>query len=221
VTTGILLDHNGHPVPDGTPVVFRVNYAEEGLADPFTQSTVNGIASMVLPLERVSTLEITATSEPALLSTQLTIPVQEDPFSVTESVPTPMPTETPQPTDTALPPTATVTASPTTVVTPEPEPPPPVDWRGFFVMCLGLVAALVGGYRLGNNEEAKARQGVRVALAGAIGLLLGYNYIALGLPGAMPSIARLGPLAAPVWAIFGGMLGVAAGWYWFVGRRRT
>jgi hypothetical protein len=104
------------------------------------------------------------------------------------------------------------------VATEEPEPPPRVDWRGFFVMCLGLAAALVGGYRLGNSHVAQARQGVRVALAGAIGLLVGYNYIALGLPGAEPSYLRFGALAAPLWAIFGGMLGVVGGWYWFVGR---
>jgi hypothetical protein len=86
-------------------------------------------------------------------------------------------------------------------------------------MCLGLAAALVGGYRLGNNGGSQTRAGVRVALAGAIGLLLAYNYVALGLPGASWAFQSLGALAAPFWAIVGGAMGVAAGWYWFVGRK--
>jgi hypothetical protein len=94
------------------------------------------------------------------------------------------------------------------------------DWRGFFVMCLGLAAALVGGYRLGNHHDTQPRQGVRVALAGAIGLLLAYNYVALGLPGSTAAVETFGALAAPFWAIVGGAVGVVAGWYWFVGRQR-
>jgi beta-N-acetylhexosaminidase len=115
VTTGVLLDHNGNQVPDDTFVEFRVNYANEGqtLSEFFSFPTVNGVASMALPLLRIDTLTITAKSEPDDFSTVLTIPVQEDPFSVTESVPTPMPTETPQPTDTPVPPTPTVTVTPT------------------------------------------------------------------------------------------------------------
>jgi len=39
------LDHNGHAVPDGTPVDFVVNYAREGLKNPTSVSTLNGIAT--------------------------------------------------------------------------------------------------------------------------------------------------------------------------------
>ena len=221
LTTGILIDQNGHQVPDETPVTFRVFYQEEGLPEFFTAPTSGGVASIVLQLNRQGRLQITASSEPALLSGLLEIPVQEDPFSVTKIVPTPMPTDTPQPTATAIPSTATHTPTATATVVIPPPPQPRVDLRGFFVMCLGLGAALVGGYRLGNNPETQRRQGVRVALAGAIGLLLAYNYVALGLPGAEGSFDSLGMLAAPIWGIIGGVVGVAAGWFWFVGRRRT
>ena len=78
----------------------------------------------------------------------------------------------------------------------------------------------MGGYRLGNHHETQRRQGVRVALAGAIGLLLAYNYVALGLPGSAVAVETFGALAAPFWAIVGGAVGVVAGWYWFVGRQR-
>jgi beta-N-acetylhexosaminidase len=225
VTTGVLLDHNGHQVPDETPVEFRVTYADvEGgpLSNTFIYPTVDGVASMRLPLDRVSRLSITARSEPAELSEILSMHVQVDPFSVTAIVPTLMPTQTPEPTETAVPSTPTVTVTPAPTATEAPSAPPDiVDWRGFFVMCLGLAATLMGGYRLGNNYQAQTRQGVRVALAGAIGLLVAYNYIALGLPGSASSFESLGALAAPTWAIVGGALGVLAGWYWFVGRRKA
>jgi hypothetical protein len=86
-------------------------------------------------------------------------------------------------------------------------------------MCLGLFAVLVGGYRLGTLDEPQPRLGVRVALAGAIGLLVGYNYYALVLPGAAIAHWWLGALAGPVCGLIGGIFGLAAGWYLVVGRK--
>jgi hypothetical protein len=88
-------------------------------------------------------------------------------------------------------------------------------------MCLGLVAVLAGGYRLGNRTESQGRHGTRVALAGAIGILITYNYFALGLPGARLAYDSLGALAAPVWAVLGGVVGLTAGLFWFVYRPRA
>jgi hypothetical protein len=85
-------------------------------------------------------------------------------------------------------------------------------------MFLALVAVLTGGYRLGTLEEPQTRLGLRVALAGAIGVLLGYNYYALSLPGTSLGYLWLGVLAGPVFGFVGGILALAAGWYWFVGR---
>jgi len=85
-------------------------------------------------------------------------------------------------------------------------------------MCLGLIAVLLSGYRLGTLEDQQTRYGIRVALAGTIGLLLGYNFVALSLPGTDVAYLWLGVFAAPVSAILGGILGLAVGWYFFVGR---
>ena len=219
VTTGILLDRNGHQVPDQTPVRFRVTI-EEGLTESFESPTINGVASLALLLNRPGQLQIDASSEPALLSDRFEINVQQDEvFEVTEIVPTPEPTDTPMPTQTPVP--ASPTPTPTEIATPVlPEPEVDrVDWRAFVMMCLGLVAVLVGGYRLGGNGQAHARQGIRVALAGAIGILAGYNYYALGMPGSMTAAESLEALAAPVFAIAGGLAGLALGWLYFVGRR--
>jgi hypothetical protein len=86
-------------------------------------------------------------------------------------------------------------------------------------MFLGLIAVLLSGYRLGTLEDQQARYGLRVAMAGAIGLLVGYNYVALSLPGTNAAFFFLGVFAAPVSAVLGGIVGLAIGWYWFVGRQ--
>ena len=220
VTISALKDHNGHTVPDETPVTFTLLYTELGLPDTLVVPTVNGVAEIPLQLNRPGPLEITASSDPAHVSTTIQINVQPDEsFGITPVVPTTAPTDTPEPTNTQPPPTATATVTPAPTATLEPEPTVvPVDMRAFFVMCLGLAAVLLSGYRLGTLEDPQTRYGVRVALAGAIGLLLGYNYVALSLPGSDVLYLWLTVFAAPVSAIMGGILGLAAGWYWFVGR---
>jgi beta-N-acetylhexosaminidase len=221
LTTGVIVDHNGHPVPDQTPVIFRVFYTEQGLPENIQVSTVGGVASYPLQLNRAGRLEITASSDPAVASNLLQITAQEgSAFFVTQVVPTVQPSETPQPTATDIPPTATASLTPTATATPVPFS-PAVDWRGFFVMVLGLFAVLVGGYRLGTLDEPQPRFGVRVALAGAIGVLLGYNYYALVLPGSAIAYWWLGALAGPVCGVIGGIFGLAAGWYLVVGRHQS
>jgi hypothetical protein len=94
-----------------------------------------------------------------------------------------------------------------------------VQDRDFFMMCLGLIAAVVVGYQLGalSHPDAQPSRRVRVALAGAIGVLLGYNYFALGWPGA-DWAEPFGLFAPTIWVVIGAGLGLGVGWYWFVRR---
>jgi hypothetical protein len=171
------------------------------------------VAQASLTLNQLGLLEISI-SEPAVeRSTRLQIPVQQDtPIIVTEfPPPTDTPTGTPSPTITPIPSTAT----PTPTATPE-QPPggsDRVSGGDFVVMLLGLVAALVAGYRLGG-AEARPRRGVRLALLGGLGVLVGYNFIALGLPGAAALLEGFGRLAPSVCVLLGGGLGLGAGWLW-------
>jgi beta-N-acetylhexosaminidase len=221
LTTGVISDTNGHPVPDQTLVHFRVLYTQEGLPDILDAFTTHGVATTTVQLSRSGTLQITVSSDPAVSSKSLVIPVQEGstPFSVTVVSPTnpPTPTATPSPSPTPVTPTPVPTVVPT-ATPPPPVPIPLVDWRSLFVTFLVLVAVLFAGYRLGTLEESQTRLGIRVALAGGIGVLLGYNYFALSLPGADLGFLWLGVLAGPTYAFLGGILALAAGWYWFVGR---
>lgn len=211
LATGVIRDLNGHPVPDDTLVRFSVSYKSEGLAPAFVETkTKAGVAMTSLTLDHTGELEITASSDPAFSSITLQINVQQnEPSVITTIVPTPGPSDTPPPTPTVV------------LVTPTPTPPPPkpprVAGRDFFMLFLGLIGVLMIGYRLGNQEGYPTR-GIRVALAGAIGVLLGYNFFALALPGADLTYSLFDIWAASICAFLGAGLGLAAGWYWFVKR---
>jgi len=58
VRTGVILDRNGHPVPDGTPVEFRFFYPAESVeSPPHRVTTINGVAETTISLERTGKLE--------------------------------------------------------------------------------------------------------------------------------------------------------------------
>jgi beta-N-acetylhexosaminidase len=221
LTAGQIRDHNGHLVPDGTRVRFLAKFGDDLPALIGESLTAGGVATATFTLSRIGPVEISAESEPAFQSVKLQLNVQENESVITViAPPTATPSVTPRPTTTASPtPSPTLTPSPTPSPTPTPEPINRVQDRDFFMMCLGLIAAMAAGYRLGalGNGDAPPTRRVRVALAGAIGALLGYNYFALGLPGA-DWAQVFGLFAATSWVVFGAMLGLGAGWYWFMRR---
>jgi beta-N-acetylhexosaminidase len=215
--TGVILDHNGHPVPDGTVVRFMLVYQGDDLPAVREATTSGGVASTEITLNRTGVLEITAMSEPALNSFRLQLNVQPDAvIYITVIAPTATDTPTPEPvTPTPEPPS---TATPTPPATPTGGNPPDVvgrvSGRDFVMMCLGLMGALVVGYRFGSTNAHRQHR-VRVALSGAIGVLAGYNWFALGLPGADLARQLLGVWAASACVLAGAVVGLAAGWYGF------
>ena len=119
--TDVILDRNGHPVPDGTPVIFRLFYPAESLELPRKETTtVDGVAQTTITLEREGRLEITASSPPAFQSVTLVVTIQGDqPATIATVVPPPTSTPTPTPTATPTPiPTPTSTPTPTPTHTP-------------------------------------------------------------------------------------------------------
>jgi beta-N-acetylhexosaminidase len=195
--TGIVKDENGHPVPDGTPVVFRFFYPAETLELPRLEvTTANGIAKAAIKLERTGQLEITVSSGSALKSITLIVTIEGDePATIATLVPTatatPTVTPTPTPTSTAtpLPPTPTPTTAvpqPTAEVIP-PEANPSSRRVGVGAFLLSLVAMFVvggAGYSLRHNEGRSPTQGLRVSLWVLICGTVGYIAYGLGWPGA-------------------------------------
>lgn len=174
VRTEIILDHNGNPVPDNTPVdfIFTVNGVE---SPAIISGTIDGIAKISTTIEESGDIEIRAVSGLAQ-STPLTLEVPEVRSSPTPSA-TVIPTETP-----------TVEPSPTVE---NPTPTPIVvaqtdkDYTRMAEWVLALAISLLIGWaalRVGALA-GQVRWGVRWGLAALIGGLLAYTYTVLQLPG--------------------------------------
>jgi beta-N-acetylhexosaminidase len=192
VRTGVIVDRNGNPVPDGTPVTFRSFYLEQRLERPIDAVTLDGVAEATIVLEVAGELQITATSDPALRSQPLLVRLGEITEILTPT-PTPTPTSTPTPTPTSTPtptPTSTSTPTPTPTATPIPVLPPPpeprVQWVDLILALMGILSAgtvvsvAMRGLRVQPQAGGRFR---RVVLWSCVLGLAGYIYYGLGLPG--------------------------------------
>lgn len=206
--TGVILDHNRHPVPDGTPVRFLfATGGESGLAQTVDTVTVGGVARASYRIERSGLLEISVNSDPAMRSDKLQINISGgEAAAITAIVPTTVPTETVTPTP---------TETPTPMVTPTPMPPlsphPTLgDWAVAMAISLGGAAL---GYWLGTLLGG-IRWGIRWSLCVLIGSLLAYNYLALHLPGSEMVFSRGTQPMVVLFTLCGALLGGSAGWFW-------
>lgn len=194
VRTSVIADHNGNPVPDGTPVTFLAFYLEEQLERRTPVVTVNGVAEAEITLELAGEIEIRATSEPATRSRPLVVLLGETTQILTPT-PTPTPTFTPTPTPTPTStPTATATPTPTLTPTPTPEPqieppPPPEPRLRWLDLALGLVGIVAAGSAvILVGKRMRLAPGIlslpsSLALLSTVCGLAGYLYYGLGLPG--------------------------------------
>lgn len=195
--TGVILDHNGHLVPDGTPVEFLFSYPDSPGPVPKVAATKNGIAEIDFTLDRPAELKISVRSGAATKSTELTVgesvqrivPTPEPPTPTNTPTPTPTPTDTPTPTPT---PTATATPVPTPTLTPTPIPTPsplkPIEIdrvQGPDLVLLLVTTSLLGGvgFVIGRNGGTSVVIGLRVFLWSWILSLAVYSSYGLGILG--------------------------------------
>ncbi|HLF24828.1 MAG TPA: glycoside hydrolase family 3 N-terminal domain-containing protein [Anaerolineae bacterium] len=219
IRTEMIVDRNGNPVPDGTPVQFRLIYRDAGDAtDNIDAWTLDGVAEIVTRIKNNGRLAITAMSEPALNSDGLQVTISEQGPPVIETIARPTSTPT-------LPPTSTPTRAPT--ATPSPTPvgqlesllgaePRRATLIDFVASLLGIVLVEAWGYRMKSKRknEAAIERAVRLMLWGALCGLIAYTGYALGLPGADILRATFGSWAALIVTLIG-----AAG-PWVVDRMR-
>jgi len=208
VQSGLILDHNGHPVPDRTPVEFVVTYQEEGVSATHKSTTLDGFATATFTLDRLGTLTIEARSEPAHLSEILQLDVQEG--IVTVITPTMEPTATIAPTTTPEPATATPTNSSGSEV-PSDQGRGAVGLAGLGLALLGVAGLATVGYR---QFVRQGLGGVRAVLLIVIGGLVGYDYVALGLPGSRELLGSIGILGALMLTVLGAAVGAAGAYFW-------
>ena len=206
VRTGVILDHNQHPVPDGTGVRFTVLLGGEGgTLQQVDAVTVQGVARASFHVDKPGLLEIRAVSEPAITSVVLQLNVTDEGVSVTILPPSPtLETVTPTP---IFPPLGGTDSGVT----------PFARGRPGFGSWLLVVLMLAGGsllaYRLGLHYLS-ARWGLRWALGVVLGGLAAYNYLAVGLPGSASCIVKYGIYGILGVVVLGTGMGWAGVWIW-------
>ncbi len=212
VRTGVILDSNGHIVPDGTLVRFILSLASEGtILQQVETQTSRGTARATLRLDQAGQLHIRAESDPAKLSTILTIDI---PSEIVTGTPPPTPTETPTPTSSETA-TATTTATLTPTPTPEVEPIPSTVNLGDWLVSM-IVACLAGAASFALlSRYAGLRWGMRAGFLALSGGLAAYSYLAVGLPGSQPVIQNGGTWSIAGIALVGALLGNAVAWMWY------
>ena len=206
--TSVVLDRNGHPVPDGTSIEFRFYYPLEKLETRQVALTVDGVASTEFALDRASSLEISVIGSQAKLLArvpeaenvefQTVVPPTATSTATHTPTPTPSPTHTATPTSTPVPsPTPTHTATPAPTSTPIPTK--RVTGRTLSVSVLGVAAlgiiVFLGLVAKGGTTARAASWG----LLAVVGGLLGYDLYAVGIPRALtasPMVEKWGALSA-------------------------
>nr|HID13224.1 hypothetical protein [Anaerolineae bacterium] len=215
--TGVIVDHNGHPVPDGTPVQFIFTYPQEGLEHSIMAITRGGVAETTVTLDRTGQLDISIQADPVprTIALQITIPEGEPAIIVS---PTPIPTSTPMPTPTLTPgpePEVEQTPQPTPGSANEEEVPTPGDSTGLLDLALALVGVLLVsgmGYSVVRINDGPVSRALRVALWCVIGGLALYLAYALRVPGAAWLRERSGVWAAGWVTLFGSVVPLVIVW---------
>ena len=210
VQTGIIYDHNGNPVPDGTPVTFSlIMSGEQGANQRIDAETVGGVAHADFQLIQTGLLDIRVSSVAAIVSETLRLDISDEGIAAAVTIIPPALEE--------------VEPTPTTFVTPTPQETPSAyvqegklrfgAWGvSFLLWIFGAILAYLAGERIESS-----RWGVRWALTTLLGGLIAYNYLALSLPGSTSLLAG-GILSVTVFVLLVELLGWLFGWLWL---RRT
>jgi beta-N-acetylhexosaminidase len=212
--TGLIVDRNANPVPDGTPVRFMLAYHDaSNVSRRVDTTTANGVAEIIVEIEHNGRLEVSVVSEPALNSVHLQMTIDEQGVTVIETL-APPPTRTP---------TLQPTITPTPSRTPTPSP-TPIAWidrmlgaeprrANLIDFGVSLVVLAVAGGVLYWSESRRRIDGaidraVRLVLWGLLCGLVAYAGYAVGMPGADAVHGALGGWASPVVTL----VGVVAPW---------
>lgn len=204
--TGIIYDHNNHPVPDGTVVQFILSQAESELTQILEATTLDGVARGSFRLNEAGTLSIRAISEPAALSAVIQLKVDNEGSTILIVTPT-HPSLT-QP-------------APTSVFTPQPSPQPKplakddgypsfLGWFTLQILLLGI--ALLGAWLA--TQFFGSRWGLRFGLILAFSGLAAYAYLTLELPGATAWVQNAGLAAFLQSILLAQGLGALLAWQW-------
>ena len=206
IRTGVILDHNKHPVPDGTVVHFVLAQGDSSSTQQTDGVTTDGIASTSFRLDKVGSISIQASSEPARKSVTMTLTVNTD-IGGTVVIVTPTSEATLSPTP--IPPTPEPPPSTATLVAPSGYP----TFLGWFLLVMVIAAGLALAYWLGT-QFADTRWAIRWAALVTLGGLTAYNYLVLEMPGSTRWVHGRGLPAFLQAIVLGEIIGFLVGWFW-------
>lgn len=204
--TGLIYDHNNHPVPDGTVVQFIVSQTESELTQVLEATTTGGIARAAFRLNEAGTLNIRAVSEPASLSAVIQLKVDAEGSTIIIVTPTPVLKETPLP-------TPVITPAPTEISSPFVQSHGYPSFSGWFTLQLLLLGiSALAGWLAGQfwSPRWALRFGLILALSG----LAAYAYLILELPGAAQWVEASGMAAFLQSILLAQGVGALAAWQW-------
>ena len=205
IRTGVIMDNNGNPVPDGTPVQFSMMLTGEGggILQQENVVTTQGVARAAFGLDKPGLLEIRASSDPAVISNVLQLDVsQSGAVAVTVVVP-----ELTQP---VIPtPEATVVVPVEGYISTEGYP----RFSAWLIAMLFIAFCVLIGYAAGVRV-ADRRTAFRWSLGIALGGLAAYNYLSIGLFGIMSWLTASGLTGLIMFVLLGELIGFVIGWAW-------
>lgn len=207
VKAGLIVDHNGKPVPDGTKVNFVIDtMSTSGSVEQVQAETLDGYARVMYVIPSIGSLELRVTADPAFTSQILRLDITDAGGVVTSFEPTVVVTSEPQPTATQVLPTPTPQKP--VEVRHQQGKPAFVDWVFVNLVILGVCAL---SYFI-SRKWLKGKDNLFLIIALGAGGFLAYLYIALGLPGVVLPINTKGTsfvlLAVVIGMIFGLIVGL-------------
>lgn len=205
IRTGIILDNNGHPVPNGTVVQFSMLLTGEGggILQQVESVTTQGVARASFGLDKPGLLEIRVASEPATISEVLQLDVsQSGAVAVTVVVPE-----------------LTQSISPTPEAPIEVVVDPYVSEDGFprfsaWVIAMLVILSSAGVAYMVIIRVSNRRSALRWTLGILLGGLLSYNFLSLGLFGITNWMINSSVSGVITFVFLGELLGFVGGWVW-------
>ncbi len=205
VRTGVIIDHNGHPVPDGTVVRFLLTTpGGDQVQQSVEVTTTDGIARASFQAEQPGLWEIHAQSDPARQSQVLIVEIPGENNNSTPRPSTPTPTTPPTP-------SSTVTPTQTGTITPSRHD--RVNGLDYLLALITSIAMAWSVYRL-TLQQGQARWGVRFGLLTFSGGMTGYLVLAIGHRWASSWLLQWGYAVSPTFALGGALLGLLGGVLW-------
>lgn len=205
VKTGIILDNNNRPVPDGTGVRFTLTSNVEGnILQVVDAVTTQGVARTSFSTSQPGLVEIRASSEPSVSSVVMQFDITTEGISVTVVAPT----------------QATLVATPGDILTPTPTAlavnPGQTGYPGIpgwiimvlIVIFIGAIAYIMG------VRYFSLKWGVRWLVCIVLSSLAAYNLLIFGFSGMRAWIQNSGLVAVVELEIIAGMIGWGAGLLW-------